>query len=141
MEEEIVSYRKASYVFLLLFTTNIFLLTANFTGYVRTIKNFVYYVLFPSNVAAVSIVDSVDNISANIKDIVRVHQENLRAVRQEGSSLLAAWNNLIERSIPDDVLRADSPSLPVNQAGGHPGPSPAGLDTSETIRVSSSDSP
>lgn len=73
-------------------------------------------------------------------DRLRVHQENLRAVRQEGSQLLAAWNHLIDQSIPDDALRADSPSLPVNQAGGNPGPSPAGLDTSETIRVSSSDS-
>jgi hypothetical protein len=74
-------------------------------------------------------------------DRLRVHQENLRSIRQEGTTLLAAWNLLIDRSIPDDALRADSPSLPVNQSGGNQGPSPIGLDTSETIRVSSSGSP
>jgi len=77
MEEEIVSRRKANYAFLLLFTINIFLLSANLTVPVRTIKNFVYYVLFPSNAAAACIVDSVDKFSSNIGEIVRIHQENM----------------------------------------------------------------
>ena len=82
MEEEIVSRRKANYTFLLLFAVNIFLLTANLSLYVRTIKNFVYYVLFPSNFAAVSIVESVNKFSSNIKEIVNIHQENL-ALKQD----------------------------------------------------------
>jgi rod shape-determining protein MreC len=77
MEEEIVSHRKANYTFLLLFTINIFLLTANLTDYIRTIKNFVYYVLYPSSIAAVTVVDSADKFSSNIGEIVRIHQENL----------------------------------------------------------------
>jgi len=61
----------------LLFTVNIFLLTANLTSYVLTLKNFVYYVLFPSNIAAVGAVESVNKFSSNIGEIIRIHQENL----------------------------------------------------------------
>ena len=106
MEEEIVSHRKANYAFLLLFTINIFLLTANLTGYICTIKNFIYYVLFPSNIAASGIVDSVDKFSSNIREIVRVHQENL-ALREsikrlsylEGESERAKEENQRLRSL------------------------------------------
>lgn len=77
MEEEIASRRQANYAFLLLFTINIFLLTANLSAYVRTIKNFVYYMLYPSNFAAMRIVESTNKFSSSIKEIVNIHQENL----------------------------------------------------------------
>ena len=85
--EETVSRRNANYTFLLLFTVNIFLLTANLSLYVRTIKNFVYYVMFPSNAAAVGIVESADRFSANIGEIIRIHRENLelkQTIKQMG---------------------------------------------------------
>jgi len=99
MEEEIVSRRKANYAFLL-FAVNIFLLTANLTIYVRTIKNFIYYVLFPSNFAATHIVESANKLSSNIKEIVNIHQENLSLKQSiERFSLMEAdWNNTKEEN-------------------------------------------
>ncbi len=106
MEEEIVSHRKANYAFLLLFTINIFLLTANLTNYICTIKNFIYYVLFPSSNAASCIVDSAGKFSSNVREIVRVHQENLElkeAIKRysflEAESQRAKEENLRLRSL------------------------------------------
>ena len=44
------------------------------------------------------------------------YQEKSRALRGEGVALMDAWNSLLDRSLPTDGLRADSPSLPSNQA-------------------------
>ncbi len=44
------------------------------------------------------------------------YQERSRTLREEAGILLAAWNNLVDGSIPAPVLRADSPSLPSNQS-------------------------
>lgn len=44
-----------------------------------------------------------------------IHQEKTRSLRDEGAQLLAAWNDLMDRSVPTAALRADSPSLPENQ--------------------------
>lgn len=61
------------------------------------------------------------------------YQEKSRALREEGSQLLAAWNELIEASIPVESLRADSPTLPANQGSGRmPGEN---LDTSHSIKI------
>ena len=43
------------------------------------------------------------------------HQEQTRALRDQGKRLLQNWNTLMTASIPDEILRADSPSLPINQ--------------------------
>lgn len=43
------------------------------------------------------------------------HQEKTRSLRDEGKMLLQAWNDLMDSSIPEQALRADSPSLPENQ--------------------------
>jgi len=43
------------------------------------------------------------------------HQEQTRALRDKGKLLLEDWNTLLDSSIPDEVLRADSLSLPINQ--------------------------
>lgn len=67
------------------------------------------------------------------------YQENSRALREEGTKLLAAWNHLVELSIPTPVLRADSPSLPANQDQGVRTPQPAGLDTTESIQIQPAD--
>lgn len=58
------------------------------------------------------------------------HQERIRELSEEGSSLLAAWNHLMDGSIPAEVLRADSPSLPMNQ---YDPMAPAGSSASDTI--------
>ena len=67
------------------------------------------------------------------------YQENTRILREEGIKLLAAWNRLVERSIPTSSLRADSPSLPANQTGVHSTQKPAGLDTAESIQIQPAD--
>lgn len=53
-------------------------------------------------------------------------QEKSRQLREEGSHLLGEWNSLVNRSLPLDQLRADSPSLPSNQSDKPAGPVSAG---------------
>lgn len=62
------------------------------------------------------------------------YQEKSRSLRSEGVALMDAWNSLIERSLPTDGLRADSPSLPFNQSdSGHA--TAHGITTAETIAL------
>ena len=63
------------------------------------------------------------------------YQEKSQTLRGEGAVLLESWNRLIEKSIPGGELRADSPSLPTNQKDAADSPRPAGLDTTELIRI------
>ena len=63
------------------------------------------------------------------------YQEKSGALRSEGADLLAAWNQLVEKSIPSTVLRADSPALPANQQDTADAPRPAALDTTELIKL------
>ncbi len=63
------------------------------------------------------------------------YQDKTRQLRSEGVNLLASWNQLVEKSMPAGVLRADSPSLPSNQQDAADAPRPAGLDTNEAIRI------
>ncbi|MEI6673674.1 MAG: hypothetical protein WCO57_00695 [Verrucomicrobiota bacterium] len=67
------------------------------------------------------------------------YQENSRSLREEGTRLLAAWNLLVEHSIPTPGLRADSPSLPANQTDAHSTEKPAGLDTADSIQIQPAD--
>lgn len=61
------------------------------------------------------------------------YQEKSRALREEGSQLLASWNELIGFSIPVETLRADSPTLPANQDSGHA--NGGNLDTIHSIEI------
>ena len=63
------------------------------------------------------------------------YQENSIALRKEGTILLAAWNRLVESSIPTTILRADSPALPANQNGAASNPSAENLNTTESIQI------
>ncbi len=63
------------------------------------------------------------------------YQEKTQTLRAEGAELLDAWNQLVERSIPAGQLRADSPTLPTNQQDAADAPRPAGLDTTELIKI------
>lgn len=63
------------------------------------------------------------------------YQEKSRTLRADGAELLGEWNRLIERSIPASDLRADSPTLPANQQDAADAPRPAGLDTTELIKI------
>lgn len=63
------------------------------------------------------------------------YQEKSGALRSEGADLLAAWNQMVEKSIPTSVLRADSPTLPANQHDAADSPRPASLDTTESIQI------
>lgn len=60
------------------------------------------------------------------------YQEKTRALKAEGAALSIAWNQLVEKSIPNVGLQADSPTLPSNQETIHPVSSPKG---SEAIRI------
>ena len=63
------------------------------------------------------------------------YQEKSHMLRAEGIQLLDTWNHLIEHSIPTGELRADSPTLPVNQLDAADAPRPAGLSTTESIQI------
>ncbi len=63
------------------------------------------------------------------------YQEKSKSLRSEGLALLDSWNHLVERSIPSGELRADSPTLPMNQQDAADAPRPVGLDTSESIQL------
>ena len=67
------------------------------------------------------------------------YQENSRALREEATQILAAWNHLVESSVPTLVLRADSPSLPANQDHADRSTQVAGLDTTEAIQLQPAD--
>jgi hypothetical protein len=67
------------------------------------------------------------------------HQEQSRLLREQGRQLLASWNELITRSIPNEALRADSPSLPDNQRDAMDSPRPAGWTSTELIEIKSSE--
>lgn len=62
-------------------------------------------------------------------------QEKSKTLRTEGTQLLDRWNHLVSRSLPVSDLRADSPSLPSNQQDAADAPRPAGLDTTELIKI------
>jgi hypothetical protein len=64
-----------------------------------------------------------------------LYQEKSRDLRTEGAELLDSWNSLIGSSIPAGELRADSPTLPTNQQDAADAPRPAGLDTTELIKI------
>jgi len=70
---------------------------------------------------------------------LRAHQQQTRALRADGMLLLDAWKSLVARSIPAPALRADSPTLPVNQPAEHADPPPAGRETSESIEIQTAD--
>ena len=63
------------------------------------------------------------------------YQEKSRTLRADVAELLDSWNRLVERSIPASDLRADSPTLPANQQDAADAPRPAGLDTTELIKI------
>ena len=67
------------------------------------------------------------------------YQEKVRALREESTALLAAWNSLVDASIPDTVLRADSPSLTTNQGVAGSDPKKSGLDSAEAIQIQPSE--
>lgn len=67
------------------------------------------------------------------------YREQSRALRDLGAGILSDWNLLIERSVPAGELRADSPSLPMNQEDSKRLPRPATLDSNKSIEILPSD--
>lgn len=45
---------------------------------------------------------------------LETYQEKSRSLRDEGESILGDWNKLMDSSIPNQILRADSPSISTN---------------------------
>lgn len=56
------------------------------------------------------------------------YQDETRRLKTEGQELLQAWNELVGQSIPTSRLRADSPTLPQNQAASQSATEPAADD-------------
>lgn len=62
-----------------------------------------------------------------------VYESNLAKIKKEGEALLMDWNQILQKTVPAQALRADSPSLPYNQVdqlknGGLP-------DSGSTIKI------
>lgn len=79
---------------------------------------------------------------ANARDLLSKlasYQDRCRILRTEGAELLDSWNQLVEKSIPSSVLRADSPTLPVNQQDLDISPPTTGLKTTESIQIQSTE--
>ncbi len=70
---------------------------------------------------------------------LQAHRQKTTSLRAEGMMLLSQWQNLLARSIPATILRADSPTLPINQSSESGRHGPAGLETSESIEVKTAD--
>jgi rod shape-determining protein MreC len=81
MHEDFVAYRKPLLTFLFLLSVNVFFLTGNLTEYVRTIKNYFFYIISPTPFAASRLVITGQKFSDNVAEIVKVHQENLMLKR------------------------------------------------------------
>lgn len=76
----------------------------------------------------------VDTAKTLMERLIR-YQEQSRALREEGHELLTAWNQLVNRSLPSEALRADSPSLPSNQQNANDSPRPSGWTSTELIQI------
>jgi hypothetical protein len=62
-------------------------------------------------------------------------QEKSQALRAEAAELLDSWNQLINHSIPQAELRADSPTLPINQQDAAEISPATGLNSTEAIQI------
>ncbi|MGJ8676829.1 MAG: hypothetical protein ACSHX0_04885 [Akkermansiaceae bacterium] len=45
-----------------------------------------------------------------------VYEGNISQLKSEGEAILRDWNQLLEKSVPSEALRADSPTLPYNHS-------------------------
>ena len=82
------------------------------------------------------------NIRWTTEDVTQAHsllarieqyREKSRNLQSEAISLIQEWDDLMVRSIPDNSLRADSPTLPENQGMGTATAAP--LKTVDTIEI------
>jgi rod shape-determining protein MreC len=101
MEEDLISRRRSNFTFLLLLAVTIFFLTAHLTGYVRGLKNFLFYILYPTPAAASRVIQLEQQTSENLKEIVRIHQENLmlKGVLEKYAFLDIEWKRAQEENI------------------------------------------
>lgn len=74
--EDILAHRRSHFTFFLLLVLCIFFLTAHLSRYVNGIKNFLFYIVNPTPQAAAQAVESLEQFSHNLSEIVRIHQDN-----------------------------------------------------------------
>jgi len=84
--------RLGSVIFVVLVLIGFFFMFGGFTSCVVSIKNFVYYILYPNLSTANFILHSVENTADNIKSLVRTHQENV-AYKQRNQELIDKFRN------------------------------------------------
>lgn len=76
MDEELTTSRRSTITFVVLLLVTLILLTAHLSGYVRTLKSFLFYVVSPAPETASRVIESGRSAGSDIADIVRVHEEN-----------------------------------------------------------------
>jgi rod shape-determining protein MreC len=100
MDDLIHTRRASNLSFIFLLVISILLLSAHLTGSVRVVKHFIYYVLSPVPSAATQVVLSAGDTGGTVKELVRVHQENiaLRAMLQEYEKLDGEYRSSLEEN-------------------------------------------
>lgn len=76
MQEQISSSRGSNLIFILLLLIDLFLLTAHLNIYVKTLKNFLFYIVSPVPAAAEKVIETGGQVWSNIRNIVYVNEEN-----------------------------------------------------------------
>ncbi|BCX49112.1 hypothetical protein HAHE_30200 [Haloferula helveola] len=74
-------------------------------------------------------VEQARSLLSRIQD----YQNRARSLREEAVVLISEWDDLVIRSIPDESLRADSPTVPENQGVGSADAAP--LKSTEAIEI------
>lgn len=100
MIDEILSFRRSTFIFLLLTAINIFLLTAQLSKYIRGFKDVLFYILLPSPANASKAINSFQEVSYDLKELVRVHQDNivLRERINDYMKLESDWKRAFEEN-------------------------------------------
>ncbi|MGA2090711.1 MAG: hypothetical protein ABSH12_04530, partial [Endomicrobiales bacterium] len=76
MDEELTS-RRSNVLFVALTVINLILLTTHLNVYIRLAKNILFYLLNPTTVVAGNVLESTQDISHTLHEIINVHQDNL----------------------------------------------------------------
>ena len=77
MDEELLSHRHSNYAFIFLIAICVLLLTAHLSGYIRSLKDFLFYIVVPTPQYAMRFIQSGQKLSENLTQIVKIHQENI----------------------------------------------------------------
>jgi rod shape-determining protein MreC len=88
-----------SVVFIIIILISLFCLFARQTASVRVVKNFIYYILYPTIETAHLTFTATGDIAQNFKEIVSIHQDNLnyKRINHELADKLYNYNEMKSR--------------------------------------------